>query len=392
MLKEMQGTAVIHSRPSVFQRILLPGFAFKAAVIGGGYATGRELAEFFLPSGPQGGLLSMLLATVIWSLVCSLTFLTAYLSNSFDYRSFFRVLLGPFWIAFEIVYVVFCVVLLAVFGAAAGAIIATMLGWPPLAGTLGLMACVTLFAAFGNHSVDRLFKYVSFFLYVIYALFLLLSAACFGGKIIQSLSQPVPIAGWLGGGITYASYNVVGAVIILPATRHLTCRRDAILAGLLAGPLAMLPAVAFFVCMVAFYPAINYVELPSNFILQRIGVPIFQILFQTMIFAALTECGTSAVHAINERIAVAHRKRTGVDLSIASRSAVILVILLFSIFVAGKFGLVALIAKGYRFLAYLILGVYIVPLIVMAPRFVFAKGAPIVSTRDATNATVSDGG
>ena len=28
-----------------FQRFLLPGFAFKAVVIGGGYATGRELAE-----------------------------------------------------------------------------------------------------------------------------------------------------------------------------------------------------------------------------------------------------------------------------------------------------------------------------------------------------------
>ena len=30
---------------SRFQRFLLPGFAFKAVVIGGGYATGRELAE-----------------------------------------------------------------------------------------------------------------------------------------------------------------------------------------------------------------------------------------------------------------------------------------------------------------------------------------------------------
>ena len=44
---------------SFFQRYLLPGFAFKAVVIGGGYATGRELAEFFLPSGAWGGLAAM---------------------------------------------------------------------------------------------------------------------------------------------------------------------------------------------------------------------------------------------------------------------------------------------------------------------------------------------
>ena len=32
---------------SWFQRFLLPGFALKAVIIGGGYATGRELAEYF---------------------------------------------------------------------------------------------------------------------------------------------------------------------------------------------------------------------------------------------------------------------------------------------------------------------------------------------------------
>ena len=47
---------------SIFQRYLLPGFAFKAVVIGGGYATGRELAEFFLPSGAWGGLAAMALS------------------------------------------------------------------------------------------------------------------------------------------------------------------------------------------------------------------------------------------------------------------------------------------------------------------------------------------
>ena len=48
-------------QPSWFQRYLLPGFAFKAVVIGGGYATGRELAEFFLPSGPAGGVAAIIL-------------------------------------------------------------------------------------------------------------------------------------------------------------------------------------------------------------------------------------------------------------------------------------------------------------------------------------------
>ena len=44
---------VVSSGPGMFRRLILPGLAFKAIVIGGGYATGRELAEYFLPSGPR---------------------------------------------------------------------------------------------------------------------------------------------------------------------------------------------------------------------------------------------------------------------------------------------------------------------------------------------------
>ena len=105
-------------------------------VIGGGYATGRELAEFFLPSGPQGGLMAIVLAMLIWSVVCAVTFSLAYATKSWNYRAFFKNLLGPFWVIFEICYLLFIILILAVFGAAAGAIGAALMGWPPLVGTL----------------------------------------------------------------------------------------------------------------------------------------------------------------------------------------------------------------------------------------------------------------
>ena len=81
---------------------------------------------------------------------------------------------------------------------------------------------------------------------------------------------PAPADGWALGGLTYASYNVVGAVVILPVMRHMTSRRDAVVAGLIAGPLTMLPALLFFICMVAFYPGIAPETLPSDFLLQQL--------------------------------------------------------------------------------------------------------------------------
>ncbi|MDB5705299.1 MAG: hypothetical protein JWN66_2415 [Sphingomonas bacterium] len=346
-----------------FQRFLLPGFAFKAVVIGGGYATGRELAEFFLPSGPWGGLAAMLLAMVIWSLVCAVTFTFARATRAYDYRTFFERLLGPGWILFEIAYVLFVVLILSVFGAAAGAIAAATLGLPPLVGTLALAVAIALFATFGNASVERLFKYVSFLLYGVYALFVVLALGSFGDRISANFALSTPADGWAAGGLTYASYNIVGAVVILPVMRHLTSRRDAIVSGLIAGPLAMLPALLFFICMIAFYPGIAKETLPSDFLLQQLHIPVFHLLFQVMIFAALLESGTGSVHAINERIAAVWRARRGMDLSHRARAGIAAVLLVGCIFVADRFGLVALIGNGYRILAYTLLAVYVVPLL-----------------------------
>ena len=355
--------AAVATRAGWFARYLLPGFAFKAVVIGGGYATGRELAEFFLPSGPWGGLAAMLLAMLIWSGVCVATFLFARATGARDYLSFFRALLGRGWIVFEIAYLFFVILILAVFGAAAGAIGEAMFALPKIVGTLALMAGIACVVTFGNVSVERLFKYVSFLLYGVYALFMLLAFTRFGDRIADGFGADSSSSGWALGGLTYASYNIIGAVVILPVVRHLTSDRDAVVAGLIAGPLAMLPAILFFTCMIAFYPAIGGETLPSDVMLQRLNLPVFHLLFQAMIFAALLESGTGAVHAINERVAKAWQTARGTPLSRRARLGIALVLLACCMLLADRFGLVALIARGYRALAAIFLIVYVLPLL-----------------------------
>ncbi len=366
-----------------FQRWILPGLAFKAAVIGGGYATGRELAEYFIPSGPQGGVMAILVAMFAWSALCALTFALAHATRSYDYRTFFANLLGPFAFVFELAYLVFMVLILAVFGAAAGAIGHAVFGWPTLAGTLLLMLAIGAFTAFGNHSVERLFKYVSFLLYGVYVLLVVFVLTKFGGQAAQQFATPVPTDGWLSGGLTYAGYNIVGAVMVLPLARHFLTRRDAVVAGVLAGPLAMLPGLLFFICMIAWYPSIGAEALPSDFMLRQLNMPVFHVLFQMMIFSALLESGAACVHAANERIAATWRTSRGAELSNVARFAIASALLVGSIFIASRFGLGELIARGYRGLAWLFLVVYVLPLLTVgawrlrnrAPRSVAAPQA-----------------
>jgi uncharacterized membrane protein YkvI len=373
--------------PTFFKRFLLPGFAFKAVVIGGGYATGRELAEFFLPGGPWGGVLGMLLAMACWSSVCAATFVFARATSSYDYGSFFRTLLGPGWFLFDGAYACLIVIMLSVFGAAAGAIGAAVFGWQEIVGTLALVVGIAAVAAFGNESVERLFKYVTYFLYSVYAAFVVLALVKTSDRVVSNFADAPPTAGWAIGGLTYAGYNVVGAVVILPVLRHLTNRRDAVVAGVLAGPLGMLPAILFYVCMIAYYPAIGSATLPSDYMLSRLNAPVFHVFFQTMIFAALLESGTGAVHAVNQRIAGVLGAR-GRTLPPAVRLALSTSVLVLSIFVANRFGLVMLIARGYRALAYLIIAVYVLPLFALAlrtrGRFTRSNAAPISAPADGT--------
>jgi len=351
------------SRTDWFRRFLLPGFAFKAVVIGGGYATGRELVSFFMPSGPRGGLLGMAVATLIWSIVCMATFTFGITTGSRDYRSFFRNLLGPFWPAFEITFFLAIIVILAVFAAAAGAIGKAIFGWPTLLGSLALMASITLATTFGNESVERLFKYVSIFLYCTYGVFLALSLSHFGDGIFKAFSTHTMTTGWWVGGLTYAGYNVVGAVVVLPVLRHLRGKRDALIAGLLAGPLAMAPAILFFISMAAFYPTIEGKILPSDFLIQQMNVPLFRLVFQAMIFAALVESGAGQIHAINERVAHAYQTGGHGTLSNRVRLVITVAILIGAVFVADRIGLISLIANGYRWLSFIFLGIYVFPLV-----------------------------
>ena len=370
-------------RPSWFNRFLLPGLGVKAVVIGGGYATGRELAEFFLSRGPWGGLYATMFATLLFSVFCALTFVLARRFQTFDYKSFFKRLLGPLWHLFELAYVLFVVLILAVYGAAAGAIGKAVFAAPVWAGTIALAAGIAGVVAFGNKAVERLFRDVSYYLYAIYAVFIVLALWKFGERVPGGFAAYPQTSGWAVSGVTYFGYNIIGAVVILPVLRHLTSDRDAVISGVISGPLTMVPALLFFIPMVAFYPDVQGATLPSDYLLQRIGIPAFHLLFQAMIFSALLESGTSSVHAINERIDHAWQAHRGHALTHRARLTIAIVLLVGCMFLASRFGLVALIANGYRALSYALLATFILPLMTVGVwhlvRGTRAEGGPAPS-------------
>jgi len=345
----------------VFRRYLLPGFVFQGVTIGGGYATGRELVEFFMPAGPTGGLLGMGVTMFVFSAVLAASFELVRLTHSYDYKSFFQQLLGRGWVLFEAAYALLLVVVMAVLGAAAGEIGRNTLGLPPIAGTLALMGVIGALLARGSALVERSTAAIAVALYVAYVVLIAWTLAAFGDRVAESLAAPVG-EGWLRGGVTYAGYNLAAAVSVFFCVRHAQGRRDALLAGALAGPIAMLPGVLLFIALMAFYPEIDNQSVPSSYLLAQLGAPWFETAFQLVVFGALVSTGVPLLHAINERVAQALASR-GRPMPPAARPALALAVMSVSIFAATAVGLVGLIARGYGALTWAFIALLVVPVL-----------------------------
>ncbi len=349
---------------SWFQRYLLPGFVFQSVVIAGGYGTGRELVEFFLAHGPWGGLLSMLaVSTVIFSLVCASTFEFARRFAVYDYRSFFRTLLGRAWFLFEICYLALLLLVLAVVASAAGEILEQLLGLPFVAGVSGMLLAVGLLVFLGSAAIERFLSLWSFVLYAVYALFFVAALSAFGDRIGAAFSTFDPGPGWLVDGVRYAGYNLGVIPAVLFAANHARTRREAIASGLLAGPIAIFPGLLFFLAVSGFHTEVLPEPVPVNFLLERLGSPLFQLLFQVVLLGTLIETGTGFIHAVNERVASAYRER-GRQMPALLRPALSTGLLVVGAAVA-QFGLVGLIAGGYGTITWGFLLIYVIPVLTL---------------------------
>src|SRR5579863_3673568 len=170
-------------RSNWFSRYLLPGLVLKAAIIGGGYLSGRELEQYFGTCGLLGGLFGMAVAMGIWSLVYALALDFARLHKSYDYRSFMGRLLGPGWLVFEVTYLLMILTAMSVFVSVAGNIASSIFGAPLRTCEIIFVGLVAMLLFFGTGLVEKFLSLWSFVLYSAFGILIVLSFTRFGHRI-----------------------------------------------------------------------------------------------------------------------------------------------------------------------------------------------------------------
>ncbi len=346
----------------IFFIFLLPGVVFQSIIVAGGYGTGQELSVFFLSLGPKEGLLALVLLPIpIISISAILSFELARIHKAYDYRTFFQLLLGRAWWVWEIGFLSGLAIFFGLMGSAAGEIFSQTFGLPYAMGTIFLMVSIAVLVFWGSALVEKVLSFWSLVLYLTYVFFFIWAFREFGENISTSLAAPPTGSNWLKNGTAYAGLQLSMMPAVLFALHHIKTRRQAIIAGSLVGPIAMIPGILFYLIMLSQYPAIKDVVLPSNFMLEALDARWFQIFFQIVLIGTLIETGTGVIHAFNERLASLYRARNR-EMPRKLRPITALVLLVIASLLA-KVGLVQLIMISAQSYAWFFLLMFVGPLL-----------------------------
>lgn len=351
---------------SWFRRYVVPALVFKAAVIGGAYSTGRELAQFFAPHGSWGGLLAMLAAMIVWSATFAVSLEFARYTHAYDYRTFFKELIGPFALVIDLLMAVLMLLIVAVLGATAGEMFHSLVGAPVVLGVGLFTLIVAGVLLLGTRRIETLLSYWSFVLYAFYAVFLVLALSRFGPRVSDAFATApaADVVPAIADGVRYAGYNIAAIAMVLFTARNCGTRREALIAGALGGPLAMLPGLLFFVAMMAFHPQIDTEVLPVNFLMVRMQTPLLPTIYLSVILVTLLGAAATALHSLNGRIARGLESR-GRSLPTPARFLIPAGVMLLSMGASVQFGLVQLVARGYGLITFGFLAFFVAPVLTL---------------------------
>ncbi len=354
----------------IYQLYVLPGIIFQSVLIGGAYATGREIVEYGAKFG-AAGLWSVAAIGLGFALMTAICYEFARVTGAFDYRTLVRELIGPAWPLFDALYVAMVVVVIAVVSAATGSVGERVLGMPYWLGVGLVILLVGVINARGRATIEAFKTVGSALLYVGYATFAWMVLSRSGpalGRVLasgdSSYVADASLGTILGTGILYVGYNLAG----LPSTlfvidRH-TSRRQTFGAGLIAGLLSTIPFVLTFLAVLAFYPDPDVlgVEVPWLAMLERTGGGWLIAFYAVVVLWTLVETSVGMIHALIDRISV-NRVESGGEALSPRAAGLISVGLLLTSALLSQLGIIALVAQGYTLMAYGFLALFALPLL-----------------------------
>lgn len=365
----MTNQQINHSAPAPatslarFMRVyLVPAAVYQSVIVGGGYGTGREVVEFISSYGALGGLAGIAIVTLCMFAVLAATFESARVFKSYDYRHFFKHLIGRGWVVYEALFMILLLIVLAIVLSAASTLILDMVGIPKIVTVVGTIALVTWVIHFGANIVERLLSMWAVLVSLFLVMILTLTASSHGDAIGQALATGGIKPGWWISAGQFALYNLSIVPVLLYAVADIRTRKEAIISGAIAAMSGTWPAFAMHMTFLSDTPGVLTEALPMFRIVRELAVPGLMAVYVAILLGTIVQTAIGALQGLGDRLDGWLADTKGTSLSPRGRAIMGASALLISSLLS-MVGVVKLVANGYGMLAWGFLAVYILPLL-----------------------------
>ena len=357
-----------------FGSIVLPAIILQSLLIGGGYASGREVVAYGAKFG-SAGLLAVLAIFLGFTVMSVVVFDLARTFGTYDYKSYMQAIIWKGWPLFDVLFIVMATVVIAVMASAAGSIMEQTLGIPYMAGIVAIIAVVGVLTYFGASLIERFKTVGTGFLYLAYVVFGVLVLSAVWGDVTNVLAagntsyvDDASTGAVLQSGALYVGYNLAIFPAVFFVLHRQETRKETIVSGVLAGTMMTLPFLLTYLCLMGFYPneSVMGAEVPWLPMLNSVGGPLLIGFYGVVIGWTLVETAVGAIHAIIHRVDTdleeidAGRFET-VDGLTPLQSGAIGVGILVTATLLSQFGIIALVAQGYTIMAYFFIALFAIP-------------------------------
>lgn len=358
-----------------YAKYILPGVLLQSVLIGGGYATGREIFSYGAKFGAMGWI-SGLTIGIGFALFAFLTFEICRIYKVYDYKNYIKQVIGPLWPVMDILTVLIAIMLIAVMAAATGSIF-EQVGLPNILGSVVIVLLCGLLNFKGAKVIEKFESIGTILLYFGYILFTIVVLVKRGSHIPEVFASmdtsaydgkvTVMLCVWTG--ILYVAYNINAIPMGMFSLTRQTKRRETLVSGIIAGLLMVIPWFLPYFAMMCFYGDASIVgadvETPwTQMIVAANGGTALLVLFGVVMGWTLVETATGCIHMIIDRFDVALVEK-GHDRMSDQRRGIITVITLVLALVLSRIGVVALIEQGYTLLSYGFILFYLLPTLVI---------------------------
>lgn len=362
-------------KASFYTKYILPGVILQSVLIGGGYATGREIYQYGGLFGSMGWISGITIA-IGFALFSFLTFEICRIYKVYDYKHFTQKIIGPLWPVMDILTILISILLIAVMAAATASIF-TQVGLPAFLGSLVVIVIVGLLNFFGDRIIEQFESIGTILLYIGYIIFTIIVITRKGDHISEVFESNstvaydgnVTVALCIWTGILYVAYNIICMQMGMFTLTRQTTRKHTFWAGIVAGALMVIPWFLSYFAMMCFYGDLSIVgpevETPWTAMITAVnGGPALLALFGIVMGWTLIETATGCIHMIIDRFDKAIQERGRTEMSQRARGITAVAVLVAALLLS-RVGIVDLIGAGYTMLSYGFIVFYLLPVLLI---------------------------